>query len=249
MSERTQQADIVALLAGELPTIAIIGEDRGPTSADVDAAMASRLNRITGTIEGMMILVGLASEVPAREESHAVTYKRVFPVRILEDVRTNRPPGAALATGYDNSTCKTAIIELLHARTILNGTLNYIGSEPLNNDDGRVGHTISFSLTGGYASPAVSAIPLIDIAAGVCTLVSADDVANIEVGQILVVSANDGSAAAHIILAGSAVGFVVGVLNRGIDVSRQRLDGGGRSMRRRHRGVSRRRGPPCLCKV
>jgi hypothetical protein len=48
-------------------------------------------------------------------------------------------------------------------------------------------------------------------AGGVCTLVSADDVANIEVGQILVVSASDGSAAAHIILAGSAVGFVVGV--------------------------------------
>jgi len=49
------------------------------------------------------------------------------------------------------------------------------------------------------------------IAAGVCTLVNADDVANIEVGQILVVSANDGSSAAHIILAGSAVGYVIAV--------------------------------------
>lgn len=49
------------------------------------------------------------------------------------------------------------------------------------------------------------------IAAGVCTLAQADDVVNIEVGQILVVSANDGSSAAHIILAGSAVGYVVAV--------------------------------------
>lgn len=49
------------------------------------------------------------------------------------------------------------------------------------------------------------------IAAGVCTLANADDVANIEVGQILVVSANDGSSSAHIILAGSAQGFVVAV--------------------------------------
>lgn len=49
------------------------------------------------------------------------------------------------------------------------------------------------------------------IASGVCTLVNADDVANLEVGQILGVSANDGSSAAHVLLAGSAVGYVVGV--------------------------------------
>lgn len=49
------------------------------------------------------------------------------------------------------------------------------------------------------------------IAAGVCTLVNADDVVNIEFGQILAVSANDGSSAAHILLAGSAVGYVTSV--------------------------------------
>lgn len=49
------------------------------------------------------------------------------------------------------------------------------------------------------------------IASGVCTLVNADDVANIEVGQILVVSANDGSSSAHIIIAATVVGYVVAV--------------------------------------
>lgn len=48
-------------------------------------------------------------------------------------------------------------------------------------------------------------------AAGVCTCVNADDIVNLEVGQILVVSVADGSAAANIILAGSAVGYVVAV--------------------------------------
>lgn len=46
---------------------------------------------------------------------------------------------------------------------------------------------------------------------GVCTLANADDVANIEVGQILVVSANDGSSSAHVLIVGSAVGYVVAV--------------------------------------
>jgi hypothetical protein len=49
------------------------------------------------------------------------------------------------------------------------------------------------------------------ISSGVCTLVNADDIANIEVGQILVVSANDGSSSAHTLIASSAVGYVVAV--------------------------------------
>ncbi len=48
-------------------------------------------------------------------------------------------------------------------------------------------------------------------AAGVCTLANPDDIVNIEVGQILVVSANDGSSSAHILIAASAVGYVVAV--------------------------------------
>lgn len=49
------------------------------------------------------------------------------------------------------------------------------------------------------------------ISSGVCTLANADDVVNIEVGQIMVVSANDGSSSAHILIASSAVGYVVAV--------------------------------------
>jgi len=49
------------------------------------------------------------------------------------------------------------------------------------------------------------------ISSGVCTLVNADDIVNFEVGQILVVSANDGSDSSHILIASSAQGFVVSV--------------------------------------
>ena len=50
------------------------------------------------------------------------------------------------------------------------------------------------------------------ISSGVCTLVQADDVANIEVGQILVVSANDGSSSAHTLInSGADKGYVVAV--------------------------------------
>jgi len=49
------------------------------------------------------------------------------------------------------------------------------------------------------------------ISSGVCTLVNADDVVNFEVGQILVVSANDGSDSSHVLIASSAQGFVVSV--------------------------------------
>lgn len=49
------------------------------------------------------------------------------------------------------------------------------------------------------------------ISSGVCTLTNADDVANIEVGQILVPSANDGSSSAHTLIASAAVGYVVAV--------------------------------------
>ena len=49
------------------------------------------------------------------------------------------------------------------------------------------------------------------ISTGVCTLVNADDVVNFEVGQILVVSVNDGSDPAHILVGGSAQGFVIAV--------------------------------------
>ena len=52
---------------------------------------------------------------------------------------------------------------------------------------------------------------LSNITAGVCTLVNADDVVNFEVGQILVVSSNDGSDPSHILVGGSAQGFVVAV--------------------------------------
>jgi len=49
------------------------------------------------------------------------------------------------------------------------------------------------------------------ISSGVCTLVNADDVVNFEVGQILVVSVNDGSDSSHVIVGGSAAGYVVAV--------------------------------------
>lgn len=49
------------------------------------------------------------------------------------------------------------------------------------------------------------------VSSGVCTLVSADDIVNIEVGQILVPSANDGSSSAHTLIASAAVGYVVAV--------------------------------------
>jgi len=49
------------------------------------------------------------------------------------------------------------------------------------------------------------------IAAGVLTLVNADDVVNFEVGQILVPSVNDGSDPAHILIAGAGQGFVIAV--------------------------------------
>jgi hypothetical protein len=64
------------------------------------------------------------------------------------------------------------------------------------------------------------------IAAGVCTLTNADDVVNFEVGQILVVSVNDGSDPAHIIVAGSAQGFVVAV-NRNAGTVTVSLTSGG----------------------
>lgn len=50
-----------------------------------------------------------------------------------------------------------------------------------------------------------------NITTGVITLTNADDVVNFEVGQILVVSVNDGSDPSHILVAGSAQGFVVNV--------------------------------------
>ena len=170
MSERNQLEDIVALLADALPTIAIIGEDRGPTTADVDAALSSRLTRQAGTLPGVTIFCGLSSEQPAAEAATAITYKRTFPVRVIENVQVNRPPGQALSTGYNHATAKVAIIERLHSRGVWGGELVYSGSEPLNMDDGRVGHTINFTLTGGYSSPARSARPLIDFAAGICTI-------------------------------------------------------------------------------
>lgn len=49
------------------------------------------------------------------------------------------------------------------------------------------------------------------ISSGVCTLVSADDVVNIEVGQILVPSANDGSSSAHTLIGSAGLGYVVAV--------------------------------------
>lgn len=64
------------------------------------------------------------------------------------------------------------------------------------------------------------------ISSGVCTLVNADDVANIEVGQILVVSANDGSSSAHVIIASSVVGYVVAV-NRNAGTFSVSLTSGG----------------------
>ncbi|MEI9950807.1 MAG: hypothetical protein WDO74_17960 [Pseudomonadota bacterium] len=50
-----------------------------------------------------------------------------------------------------------------------------------------------------------------NISSGVCTLINSDDIVNFEVGQILVVSANDGSDPSHIIVGGSAAGYVVAV--------------------------------------
>ncbi len=49
------------------------------------------------------------------------------------------------------------------------------------------------------------------ITTGVVTLSNADDVVNFEVGQILVVSVNDGSDPSHILVAGAGQGFVVAV--------------------------------------
>jgi hypothetical protein len=50
------------------------------------------------------------------------------------------------------------------------------------------------------------------ISSGVCTLATADDVVNIEVGQILVVSANDGSSSSHTLInSGADKGYVVAV--------------------------------------
>lgn len=49
------------------------------------------------------------------------------------------------------------------------------------------------------------------ISSGVCTLVNADDIVNFEEGQILVVSANDGSDSSHTLIASSAAGYVIAV--------------------------------------
>lgn len=49
------------------------------------------------------------------------------------------------------------------------------------------------------------------ISSGVCTLVNKQDIRNFETGQILDVSANDGTSTAHVIIASAGLGYVVAV--------------------------------------
>lgn len=49
------------------------------------------------------------------------------------------------------------------------------------------------------------------ISTGVCTLVNADDIVNIEVGQLLQASANDGTSTGHALLGSGSIGYVFAV--------------------------------------
>jgi hypothetical protein len=51
----------------------------------------------------------------------------------------------------------------------------------------------------------------VHVSSGLCTLANPDDIVNIAVGQIVVVSANDGTDASHVIISASGVGYVVAI--------------------------------------
>ena len=181
VSDVRQQEDIAALLEGAFPVIEVIAEERGPTEADVDSALSGRLAK-GGKSKGMVLIVGMPSEKVAKKAAQAVTFEREFVVRVIEHVKTNRPPGQALATGFDYSTLKKAVVDLLHARGISGGTLAFAGTVPFADDKGGVGFSISFTLEGGYLVPTRANVPLITIAAGVCTLDGGGDVVRFSTG-------------------------------------------------------------------
>jgi len=170
MSDTIQQSDLVELLDAAFPTITIIGEDRGATEADADIALAPRHTRGAGKIPGMVIVVAMPGEEPEKPAAQLITYNRVFPVRVIEAVAVNRPPGVGLATGYDAGSAKQAIVELLHARGISGGTLSYTGAEPFSDGKGGIGYTLSFRIVGGYALPQRSSNPLLTFANDLCTI-------------------------------------------------------------------------------
>lgn len=183
MSEVLQQADIASLLRSAFGAVMVIEEQRGATEADVDAALAGRLVRGDGAVQGMVLIVALPSEKVGKKAAQAVTFEREFVVRVIEHVKTNRPPGQSLATGYDYSTLKKAVVDLLHARGIFGGTLAFSNSAPFVDAKGGVGFDVAFSLEGGYAVPTRANTPLITIAAGTCTLDGGGDAVRYSVNE------------------------------------------------------------------
>lgn len=169
-SDSIQQDDLVELLDAAFPAIAIIAEDRGATDADVDIALSPRLVRDVAKIAGMAIVVAMPSEEAAKPGATLITFSRVFPIRVLENIATNRPPGLALATGYDNAGLKRDAIELLHTRGIRGGTLSYLGAEPFSDGAGNIGYTLTFRVVGGYSLPARSSTVIASFGGGLCTL-------------------------------------------------------------------------------
>lgn len=169
MSASTQQDDIYELLANAFPAIAVVAEDRGATEADVDIALAPRRVR-NGKTAGMVVIVGSPNDKVLKADSFAATYSREFPVRVIENVQVNRPPGQALATGYTSASLAEAVVQLLHSRGIYAATLRWTGTEPFADGKGGVGYSAQFEAAGGVAVPSRSANPLLDFAAGNCTL-------------------------------------------------------------------------------
>lgn len=169
MSASKQQDDIYDLFVNEFPDIAVIAEDRGATEADADLALAPRKVR-NGKTAGMVVIVGLPNDKALKADSFAVTYSREFPVRVIEDVRVNRPPGQALATGYTAAELAEEVVSLLHSRGIYGATLRWTGTEPAVDGKGGVGYAAIFEASGGVAVPTRAANPLLDFAAGNCTL-------------------------------------------------------------------------------
>ena len=177
----SQQDDIFELLDAAFPTVQIIAEDKGATAADVDIALAPRRVSGDGKTPGMVIVVTMPAEQPTETKAHNASITRTFGIRIVEAVEVNRVPrnapltGVNLATGHSWATARDTVVELLHSRGIAGGTLYYSGAEPFEDGKaGGVGYILFFSVTGTYQLPARAPGPLLDFAAGICTLNAGD---------------------------------------------------------------------------